>query len=205
MKQELYYISLAFAKDDPLTVAGFAENIAIKTATITEFASLLTLLPPITAAAMTLRLKEEAMSQGGSQVTGERDDAFDALVALLRSLATKIEAAANNNRDLMLASGFVVNTPSSTPASIDPTSITDMENNAVGKLMFWLQSTGARAYEIWGRTGTDDFKHMITVTDPRGVVVDNLISGALYDWKVRALYPRNTYSEWSDVTSRRVT
>ena len=47
--------------------------------------------------------------------------------------------------------------------------------------------------------------HYLSFTDPRNPVVENLVSGGLYDWKVRALYGNNTYSDWSDIVSHRAT
>ena len=205
MKMPRYYISLAFAKYGPLQLAGFAENIATKMALIAFFATPDPPLADILAAATALRLKEEATGQGGTQTTGERDDAFDALEGLLRELAAYVEDKAKNDRDLMLSTGFEVTTATrSTPAILTPT-ILAIENPASGKLQFKVQSCGARAYELWGRTGTDAFAHFLSFTDARNPVVPNLVPGALYDWKVRALYGNNIYSDWSDVISHRAT
>jgi hypothetical protein len=105
----------------------------------------------------------------------------------------------------MLSTGFEVTTASHSAPVIMTPNILAITNIAEGKLQFSVQSCGARAYELWGRTGTADFAHFLSFTDPRNPVVDGLTSGALYDWKVRALYGNNTYSEWSDVVSHRVT
>jgi hypothetical protein len=205
MKLPRYYISLGFAKYNPLQLAGFAENIATKMALIAFFATPDPPLADIITAATTLRQKQEAMGQGGTQARGERDDAFDTLEGLLRELAAYVEDKAKNDRDLMLSTGFEVTTAShSTPTIMTPT-ILVIENLAEGKLGFKIQSCGARAYEIWGRTGTADFTHCVTLTDPRYGEVDGLVPGALYDWKVRSLYGNNTYSDWSDVVSHRAT
>ena len=55
-----YYISLAFARYAALRLAGFAENIATKTALITVFTPTEPPLADITTAAMNLRIAEEA-------------------------------------------------------------------------------------------------------------------------------------------------
>lgn len=205
MKEPRFYISLAFAKYNPLQLAGFAENIAAKMALIALFATPEPPLADIITAATTLRQKQEATSQSGTQGTVERDDAFDALESLLRELAAYVEDKAKNDRDLMLSTGFEVTTASHSPPAIVTPTILVIENIAEGKLGFKIQSCGARAYEIWGRTGTADFTHFVTLTDPRYGEVDGLVPGALYDWKVRALYGKNTYSDWSDVLSHRST
>ena len=112
MKTPRYYISLAFAKYDPLKLAGFAENIAAKMALITFFAAPEPPLADITAAATNLRQAEEATDQGGTIATEERDNAFDALEGLLRELGAYIEDKAKNNKALMLSTGFEVTTAS---------------------------------------------------------------------------------------------
>jgi hypothetical protein len=205
MKDPRNYISLAFAKYDPLRLAGFAENIGTKMALLAFFTTPDPPLADVLAAAKDLRLKQEARTQGGTQATGQRDDAFDVLENLLRELAAYVEDKAKNDRDLMLSTGFEVTTASHSSPTIVVPGILDIQNPASGKLLFKIESCGARATEIWGRTGTDDFKHFLTLTDPRAGVVDNLVPGALYDWKVRALFPNNTYSDWSDVISHRST
>lgn len=205
MKQARYYNSLAFAKYDPLRLAGFAENIVTQTTGSPVFTTPDPALPDITTAITNLRLKQEATLQGGPQATIERDDAFDTLEGLLRELAAYVEDKAKNDQNLMLATGFEVTTAShSTPVIMTPT-ILNIQNNASTKLQFKIESCGARVYEIWGRTGTDAFTHFLTLTDPRSPVVENLVPGTLYDWKVRALYANNTYSDWSDVVSHRAT
>jgi hypothetical protein len=205
MKTPRYYISLAFARYSALKLAGFAENIAVKTALITVFTTPEPPLADITTAATNLRLAEEATDQGGTQATEERDNAFDTLEGLLRELAAYIEDKAKNDQTLMLSTGFEVTTANHSAPVIMTPNILAITNIAEGKLQFSVQSCGARAYELWGRTGTADFAHFLNFTDPRNPVVDGLTSGALYDWKVRALYGNNTYSEWSDVVSHRVT
>jgi hypothetical protein len=205
MKTPRYYISLAFARYSALKLAGFAENIAVKTALITVFTTPEPPLADITTAATNLRLAEEATDQGGTQATEERDNAFDTLEGLLRELAAYIDDKPKNDQTLMLSTGFEVTTASHSAPVIMTPNILAITNIAEGKLQFSVQSCGARAYELWGRTGTADFAHFLSFTDPRNPVVDGLTSGALYDWKVRALYGNNTYSEWSDVVSHRVT
>lgn len=193
MNTPRYYISLAFARYSALKLAGFAENIAVKTALITVFTTPEPPLADITTAATNLRLAEEATDQGGTQATEERDNAFDTLEGLLRELAAYIEDKAKNDQTLMLSTGFEVTTASHSPPVIMTPNILAITNIAEGKLQFSVQSCGARAYELWGRTGTADFAHFLSFTDPRNPVVDGLTSGALYDWKVRALYGNNTY------------
>ena len=205
MKTPRYYISLAFAKYDPLKLAGFAENIATKTALITVFTPSEPPLADITTAAMNLRIAEEATDQGGTKATLDRDNAFDNLEGLLRELAAFIEDKAKNDQALMLSTGFEVTTASHSAPVIMTPNIQAIVNIAEGKLQFNVQSCGARAYELWGRTGTAYFAHFLSFTDPRNPVVGDLTSGALYDWKTRALYGKNTYSEWSDVVSHRAT
>ena len=205
MKSPRYYISLAFAKYNPLMLAGFAENIAAKMALITVFATPEPPLADITAAAADLRLKQEAMQQGGTQATVERDNSFDTLEGLLRELAAYVEDKSKNDHDLMLSTGFDVTTASHSAPVITIPGILEILNIASTRLQFKIKSCGARSYEIWGRTGTDPFTHFLTLTDPRLGVVENLVPGALYDWKVRALYSNNIYSNWSDVVSHRAT
>jgi len=206
MKMPRNYISLAFARYNPLQLAGFAENITLKMPLIAVFTPSEPPMAAIVAAILNLRLKQETFIQGGgSTAKAERDAAFDTLEGLLRELAAFVEDKAKNDEVLMRSTGFEVTTASSTPAVIVIPGILSIENIASTKLQFKIQSCGARAYEIWGQTGTDPYVHLKTLTDPRNGTVENLLPGALYNFKVRGVYPNNTYSDWSDVTSHRST
>jgi hypothetical protein len=134
-----------------------------------------------------------------------------AILATLRGLldtqANYVENIAQNNREIILSSGFDPASTSRTPAIVTGSSILGCTNVASTKIgLEVVIDPNAWGYEIQVNTPTNPiWAHWETFTDPHDIVLLNLVPGTLYGIRVRVLGAGNQRSEWSEPVTHMAT
>lgn len=157
-----------------------------------------------------------AQGQGGTQATAAKEQAREALILPLRRLALYVQSTIQGNPAYglaeLLGSGFdAVSTnraqhPLATPA------ILRIDNAGTGALTLRVgRVDNARMYEVESQTipspamvaaglkadpGPWTSSGMFSST--RGMTVTGLMSGAMYNFRLRAVGGSTGYSDWSD-------
>ena len=160
------------------------------------------------AANQTLLTDNANADGGGTDDTNARDNAFDAVVLMLRQLAAYVEAAAKGDAGIIAKSGFqVVQRGPSPQQPLDKTAIAAIINEVSGQLLVRLNpQTNAYGYE--GKMSADGGKTwqpIGTFPQARRVVVPNLTPGTTYTFMFRALGGSTGSGDWSDPVSHMAT
>ncbi len=148
-----------------------------------------------------------AMKQGGTTATADKKASRLALIALLRQIAAWLEGKAQGNLDLITLAGFeatshghVAQTQLSTPT------IKAILNVITAQLKLRGSSVrNAHSYEVQYRIGTGAWQEGGVFSNPRIMVVIDLVPGTLYEFRVRAVGGSTGYSNWSDTMSHMCT
>lgn len=197
-------INLGFAQAADHVIEELADEVH---AGMTGNASFAT--PPVTMAALatattTFSDARAAAAMGGPAQTAAKDAARDALVVLLRQLATYVQTTADNDLAMLLTSGFeAVSTNRASVALPQPT-VLDVLNAGEGKLKLRVEAMkNVRMWEVRYSSTPGTWVLAGCFNSTRDMTVTGLTPGMLYTLEVRALGGSTGASEWSSSTSHR--
>ena len=145
-----------------------------------------------------------ATLQGGSQATNEKNKKKHELVALLRKLGLYVQANSNEDPAILTSSGFHAASRIRIRGPLPKAVIAAVVNGHTTQLLATVETIPkAAAYELYfASVGNDgaigEWKHVVTVTSPRQIPVDDLKPGATYAFKARAVGGTNGYGDFSD-------
>ena len=111
-------------------------------------------------------------------MTAAKDAAREALLPLLRTQASYVQTAANDDLSVILSSGFGVNSINRTSSPLTKPNIENIDNFASTQLMVRLTTIdNARAYEVRINAGDDKWENVGVLTKSRRVLLENLTPG----------------------------
>ena len=165
--------------------------------------------PPVTQAALQAALDAltaaiAAQAQGGTAATADKNNARDALVALLRQLAGYVQEKCDNNMATLLSSGFDAVSTNRASTPLPPPAIRDILNGNSGQLLVRVGAiANAKCYEgrfaVVGPGGTPGpWQSAGLFTNSRSMAVGGLTPGTMYTFQFRAIGGSTGYSDWSD-------
>ena len=159
-------------------------------------------LASLTAANTTFQTAIVDATQGGLALTAAKDAAREALLPLLRTEASYVQTAANDDLTVILSSGFGVNSINRTSSPLTKPNIENIDNFASTQLMVKLTTIpNARAYEVRINPGDDKWENAGVFTKSRRVLLEDLTPGKTYTIQARAVGGKTGYSDWSDPVS----
>jgi hypothetical protein len=165
--------------------------------------------PPVTVVALQAALTAftdsiAAQVQGGTAATADKNNKRDALIDLLRQLASYVQEQADNDLAKLLSSGFDAVSTNRAQAVLEPPVIKDILNGNSGQLLVRVGPVkNAKAYEVryalapagqpqgpWQSGGL--------FTNSRSMPINSLTPGQNYMFQVRAIGGSTGYSDWSN-------
>ena len=168
--------------------------------------------PPVTKAATQAALTAftaaiAAQAQGGTAATAEKNNQRDALVDLLRQLASYVQDTAGNDLAKLLGSGFDAVSTNRAQAELEKPAIRALDNGNSGQLLVRVGPVkNAKCYEVrhaalgaGGAPGPWQSSGLFTTS--RSMSLNGLTPGTNYTVQVRAIGGSTGYSDWSDPVS----
>lgn len=145
-----------------------------------------------------------AQMNGGPAATAMKNNMRDALIDLLRQLASYVQEASDNDMAKLLSSGFEAVSTHRAQSPLDPPTIKDITNGMSGQLIITVTPIkNTKAYEIryalaapgqpqgpWQNGGL--------FTNSRNMPQNGLTPGSNYAFQVRAIGGSTGYSDWSN-------
>ena len=146
-------------------------------------------------------------SQGGTAATAAKNNARDAVVALLRQLAGYVQEACDNDLAALLSSGFDAVSTNRASTPLPAPTILSLDNGNSGQLFVRVTPVkNTKCYEVryaavppggvpapWQSGGL--------FTNSRGMPINGLTPGTTYTVQARAIGGSTGYSDWSNPTS----
>lgn len=165
--------------------------------------------PPVTKVALEAALTDftdaiAQQQQGGTASTAEKVAKRDALIVLLRQLASYVEVTCNSDMATLLASGFKAVSTNHAQQPLARPGITSVSNGASGQLLVRITAiANARCYEVRYATvaaggALGPWQNAGLFTNSRNMPINNLTPGTTYEVQVRAVGGSTGYSDWSD-------
>ena len=142
-------------------------------------------------------------AQGGTAATAAKNNARDAVVALLRQLAGYVQEKCDNNLATLLSSGFDAVSTNRASTPLPPPAIRDILNGNSGQLLVRVTPVkNAKCYEgryaaLAGGT-PGPWQSAGLFTNSRAMAVGGLTPGTMYTFQFRAIGGSTGYSDWSD-------
>jgi len=141
--------------------------------------------------------------QGGTAATAAKNNKRDVLTGLLEKLGHYVGTHCNNDREILLSSGFTAVAPRAGTSLPEKPSIGSVDNGNTTQLVVRAGKVPrARFYEL--RSAAVDPKGTLSpwqdsgfFSKTRSMVVSNLTPGTNYAFQVRAL-GAGGFSDWSD-------
>ena len=168
--------------------------------------------PPVTKPALQTGLDDfaaaiAAQAQDGTAATAEKNNARDALTALLRQLAGYVQETCGNNLATLLSSGFDAVSTNRASVPLGPPTILSLDNGNSGQLLVKVTPiANAKCYEMrlaavapGGAPGPWQSGGLFT--NSRGMPLNGLTPGTNYTVQVRAIGGATGYSDWSNPSS----
>ena len=192
-----------------LTGAPLADKSLLVAGKMTGNANFTTPAVPLTLQISTANdlLAATVKADGGTpEDTAHKNALEDTVKGQLDTQANYVENIAQNNAEIILASGFDLASQTHSPALVTGSAITAVTNVASTKLGIEVAiDPNAWAYEIQTSTAAGVWGHWETFTDPYDIVLLNLVPGQLYGLRVRVHGVGNQRSEWSEPVSHMAT
>ena len=148
-----------------------------------------------------------AQAQGGTAATAAKNNARDALIALLRQLAAYVQEKCGNNLAVLLSSGFEAVSTNRARTPLEKPSILDILNGNTGQLLTTVGPVAnAKCYEgryaaIGAGGAPGPWQSAGLYTNSRSMPVNGLTPGTMYTFQFRAVGGSTGYSDWSDAVS----
>lgn len=159
---------------------------------------------PVSTAALgllqnTFRNAITAAALGGKHATAVKSAARQDLLTALRKNAAYVQSVANQDRALLLSSGYDVASTNRAPAPLPKPIVLRVQNEASTTLTVRLDAVpNARTYEGRMMTATGTWQPIGLFNQARRILVTNLIPGTNYTLQFRAVGGSTGYSDWSD-------
>ena len=202
-----YRVSLEFVSYSDAELAEFAGNVATSLAKNAAFPN-----PPVSAADLntlvnTFHGAVQAAMQGGLQLTVAKNAARISLEDTLRKIASYIQSIASRDQQVLLSSGFYVNSKNRVRSQLEKPVIVLVENLATTQLLVRLDPVAnARSFQLQTSVnGNGGWQDAGIYTQARRIVLPNLTPGTTYNIRARAVGGSTGYSEWSDPVARMAT
>ena len=200
-------VSLGFAEASDHTVEGVAGDVLDNMTGNPNFPTP-PVLPPALFGARNEFLQAMAdQAQGGTAATAEKNNKREALLVLLRQLASYVQDNCDNDLAKLLSSGFEAVNMNRVQSPLETPHIKDIKPGMSGQLRVRVTPVkNARTYELqyalMGAGGTpgpwqDGGLH----ADSRAIPINGLTPGQTYMVQVRAVGGSTGYSDWSDPSS----
>jgi hypothetical protein len=148
-----------------------------------------------------------ASLQGGLQLTAAKNAARDALERALRQEAHYVESMAAGNLETLLVSGYFAVTPNRRNAGPLPKPLLALVDLGMGRLQVKMPRVpDAKAYQVqYSASGNGGWQDLGTFTRTRGIVLEHLAPGTVYNIRAKAFGGSTGSSEWSDTASKMAT
>lgn len=132
--------------------------------------------------------------------TGRKKALRAALITLLDTQADYVESQSGRNRAIMLTSGFNLTSDTKAAALVPgPSAILSATNEVTTKIRLGLKvADNAWVYHIYVRVGAGAWTQWQSFTDPHDAVVENLVPGTLYEFRVQVQGSKNQLGDFSD-------
>ena len=197
-----YKVTLSFASLPDADLVEFTNSITTKMTGNPAYPTPAVPLASLTAANTAFQTAIVDAKQGGLALTAAKDAAREALLPLLRTQASYVQTAANDDLTAILSSGFGVNSINRTSSPLAKPNIENIDNFASTQLMVRLTTIdNARPYEVRINPGDDKWENAGVFTKSRRVLLENLTPGKTYTIQARAVGGKTGYSDWSDPVS----
>jgi hypothetical protein len=124
-------------------------------------------------------------------------------VAALRQIAGYVQSlAVTLTLSQVLSSGFDVVIPNSTQSPLDQPVFT-LDNSTTMQLAVYLTAvTNAKAYQVQFSSGTGAWQEAGIYPNTKGIILDSLTPGTVYNVRIRAVGGSTQYSDWSATMSK---
>ena len=209
MSEEIFRVSLSFARGNGYSVAGVATTVANKMYAVPEYAN-----PPVTSVALlaandALSTSLSEQTNGGKLATAEKDRCLAEVVQLLKKLAYFVQIHCQNRLELILASGFEACSNNRSRSPLAKPEIRRIDSSMAGQNVLTVGAyAGVRSWlaesALIGEDGvTGLWVSAPPATDSRAIRVIGLQSGAMYAHRVRGVGGSYGCSEWSDTVNHR--
>ena len=168
--------------------------------------------PPVTQPALQAALADftaaiAAQAQGGTAATADKNNKRDALVALLRQLASYVQERCGNDLSILLSSGFDAVSTNRASVPLAAPAIRAILNGNSGQLLTTVGPiANAKCYEgryaaIGAGGAPGPWQNAGLFTNSRSMPVNGLTPGTMYTFQFRAVGGSTGYSDWSDPSS----
>ena len=144
----------------------------------------------------------QASADGGMTLTAAKNDARQALISALDTLAFYVQSVARFDMTLLLSSGFQPVSSNRAQVELQTPGIEVLENAGRGVLLMRVSPIpNARGYQVQIKTGSETWKDLGIFPQARRIELTELTAGAVYTTQVRAVGGLKLYSQWSDPSS----
>jgi hypothetical protein len=150
-----------------------------------------------------------AAALGGPEDTADKNNKREALIGLLRQLASYVQSRHGNDLAVLLSSGFEAVSTSNSATPLPAPTIKDILNGISTQLIVKVTVVpNAKCYEaryaLIGANGAPEaWANGGLFTNSRNILLTGLTPGANYQCQVRAIGGSTGYSGWSDPVSHR--
>jgi Fibronectin type III domain len=194
-----FRISLAFRRESDTGLQLFADRVLNHMTNNPNFTD-----PPLDLADFGLvsaRFKAAitaALDGGSLDILEKKSQRVDVLQKL-RVLAAYVQLESGGDEVKALSSGFFLASRNTAQLELAVPVILAITNVASTKLGLKIKPVrNARVYEVWLRTKDRDWWLAQTFPNTRGMVLENLVPGTLYEIRMRAVGGLTGYSRFTD-------
>ena len=199
-------VSLGFVRLPDSEFSDFSVSVVTKMTNNPSFTDPVVDLTLVTTTNNTFVAQIAAAAQGGTQLTAQKNATRAVLDGQMRALAAYVQSIAGDDLAMMLSAGFWNTSTDRTRKPLTKPAVLDIDNFASTQLLLKLTPVdNARSYEVRIRTGTQDWRLAGIYTKARGVLLEGLTPGQVYEVQVRAVGGTTGYSDWSDPVSHMAT
>jgi hypothetical protein len=141
---------------------------------------------------------------GGAAATATKNTKRDVLTGLLEKLGHYVQGHSNNDRETLLSSGFILQSPraAGSPVPVKPTISGFVNGNTTELVVKAVRIANAKFYEVRSAPIDDkgspgDWRQNGFFSKSQSMLVNGLKPGTSYAFQVRAMGTAG-FSEWSD-------
>lgn len=197
-----YRVSLGFGRLSDAPLNTFSENVVVKMTANPGFTTPIVSLAALTTAQTAFAVAMVEAAHGGKQATAEKNDAREALIALLRQEAAYVQSIAGEDLPMLLSSGYENMSTNRTQIALPKPVVERVDNPMSSQLGLRLKPVPtAAAYEVRVSYGTNGWQAVGVFTQARSILIEDLTPGTVYNVQARAVGGSTGYSDWSDPVS----